>query len=173
MKYFILSCYDYDWEEPSYDDVNSSETGASVKSHLILLSLFRTDNVECVSQCVSRYSPYFRGYYMKVMDCPGATLRNLTLADDTVVCCVFDTAMVPSIPPNIDVSMEVYLDMVGDTTRTRALYPFYMQALSTADISGKQEIAAFTAQVSWKKQSMYVFAKNGKLKCVYVMYYYG
>lgn len=103
-----------------------------------------------MSQCVSTYSPHFRGYYMKVMDCPGATLRNLTLADDTVVCCVFDTAMVPSILPNIDVSMEVYLDMVGDTTRTRALYPFYMQALNMAEISDKQEIAAFTAQVGWK-----------------------
>ena len=100
-----------------------------------------------MSQCASEYSPYFSGYYMKAMDCPGATFRNSTFEDVNIVCCVFDTAMVPSIPQHINVSVEAYLSMVGDTTRTRALYPFYTQALSAAAISSTQDIAAFTAQV--------------------------
>lgn len=86
---------------------------------------------------------------MKVVDCPGATLRNSTLADESVVCCVFDTATVPPIPQNVNVSMDAYLRMAGDTRRSRDLYPFYIQALNTAGISWKWEIAAFTAQVSW------------------------
>ena len=116
---------------------------------------FFSDRVECVNQCVSRYPSYFRGYYMKASDCPGATLRNASLTDGDVICCIFDTTIVPSIPQNVSVSREVYLAMVGDTTRTRALYPFYMKALSTADIIGnKLEIAAFTAQVSTKIKSL-------------------
>ena len=90
---------------------------------------------------------------MKAEDCPGATLRNPTLVDVNIVCCIFDTAMIPSIPQNINISIDAYLHMVGDTTRTRSLYPFYMQALSTAGILSKQEIAAFTAQVSCNGRS--------------------
>jgi len=118
---------------------------------MLVTLFFFSDRVECVNQCVSRYPSYFRGYYMKVDDCPGATLRNESQTDREVICCIFDTTMVPSIPQNVSVSREVYLAMVGDTTRTRALYPFYMKALSTADVIGnKLEIAAFTAQVSTK-----------------------
>lgn len=87
---------------------------------------------------------------MEARDCPGATLRNSTLQDPNTVCCILDSALVPSIPPNINVSLESYLKMVGDTTRTRALYPFYMQALSEAGMTSGQEIAAFTAQVGLK-----------------------
>ena len=122
---------------------------------MLVKLFFFSDRVECVNQCVSRYPSYFRGYYMKASDCPGATLRNASQTDGDVICCIFDTTTVPSIPQNVSVSREVYLTMVGDTTRTRALYPFYMKALSTADIIGnKLEIAAFTAQVSTKVKSL-------------------
>ena len=84
---------------------------------------------------------------MEARDCPGATLRNSTLNDQKLVCCILDTAPVPSVPKNINVSFETYLDLVGETTRTRALYPFYKEALHTAEMWSKHEIAAFTAQV--------------------------
>ena len=84
---------------------------------------------------------------MEARDCPGATLRNSALNDQKLVCCILDTAPVPSVPQNINVSFETYLDLVGETTRTRALYPFYMEALDTAEMSTIHEIAAFTAQV--------------------------
>lgn len=95
---------------------------------------------------------------MEAADCPGATLRNSTLKDPNIVCCILDTAMIPSIPPNIHVSLQAYLNMVGDTTRTRALYPFYMQALSDAGMTSKREIAAFTSQVSLKEN--YIIVKT-------------
>lgn len=91
---------------------------------------------------------------MEARDCPGATLRNSTAEDPNIVCCILDSAITPSIPQNINVSLETYLDMVGDTTRTRALYPFYMHSLSLLSEAGipssTHEIAAFTAQVSLK-----------------------
>lgn len=108
-----------------------------------------TENVNCI-KCYSKYSPYFRGYFMEVRDCPGATLRNSTITDPNIVCCILDSTVIPSIPQNVSVSLESFIDMVGDTTRTRALYPFYLQALSDAGITGRRHIAAFTAQVSLK-----------------------
>lgn len=92
---------------------------------------------------------------MEARDCPGATLKNSTIKDPDIVCCILDSAVIPSIPQNISVSLESYLDMVGDTTRTRALYPFYLQALSDAGIWRRREIAAFTAQVSLKRSVIY------------------
>jgi len=87
---------------------------------------------------------------MEAGDCPGATLRNSTIKDPSIVCCILDSALIPSVPQIVSVSLESYLDMVGDTTRTRALYPFYLQALSDAGITKTHHIAAFTAQVSLK-----------------------
>ena len=87
---------------------------------------------------------------MEARDCPGATLRNSALNDLKLVCCILDTVPVSSqknVTQNIIVSFETYLDLVGDTTRTRALYPFYKEALHTAEMWSKHEIAAFTAQV--------------------------
>ena len=117
-----------------------------IKVVFFLLTLFATEHTSCL-KCFSKYSPHFAGYFMEASDCPGATLRNSTLDDQNIVCCILDGAIVPSVPKNIEVSLEIYLHMVGETTRTRALYPFYMEALSTAGISSKHEIAAFTAQV--------------------------
>ena len=108
--------------------------------------LLFAEHVSCL-KCLSKYPPYFTGYYMEARDCPGAALRNSTLNDQKLVCCILDTAPVPSVPKNINVSFETYLDLVGETTRTRALYPFYMKALHTAEMSSIHEIAAFTAQV--------------------------
>ena len=107
--------------------------------------LLFAEHVSCL-KCLSKYPPYFTGYYMEARDCPGATLRNSALNDQKLVCCILDTAPVPSVP-HIIVSFETYLDLVGETTRTRALYPFYMEALVTAEMSTIHEIAAFTAQV--------------------------
>ncbi|KAJ7337912.1 dendrite reproteinration [Desmophyllum pertusum] len=111
-------------------------------------------------KCFSKYPPYSYGYYMEAADCPGATLRNSTLKDPNIVCCILDTAMIPSIPPNIHVSLQAYLNMVGDTTRTRALYPFYMQALSDAGMTSKREIAAFTSQVLYQTSGMKYSEEN-------------
>ena len=108
--------------------------------------LLFAEHVSCL-KCSSNYPPYFTGYYMEARDCPGATLRNSTLIDQKLVCCILDTTLVPSVPQNINVSFEAYLNLVGETTRTRALYPFYMEALNIANMSSKHEIAAFTAQV--------------------------
>lgn len=120
----------------------------------IAFSFFVTENVKCM-KCFSKYSPDFRGYFMEARDCPGATLKNSTIKDPDIVCCILDSAIIPSIPQNISVSLESYLDMVGDATRTRALYPFYLQALSDAGIWRRREIAAFTAQVSLKRSVIY------------------
>lgn len=92
---------------------------------------------------------------MEASDCTGATLRNSTTKDPNIVCCILDSAIIPSIPQNVSVSLESYLDMVGDTTRTRALYPFYLQALRDARITRRRHIAAFTAQVSLKRSVTY------------------
>ena len=119
----------------------------------LLSSFFGTENVNCI-KCYSKYSPYFRGYFMEARDCPGATLRNSTIKDPNIVCCILDSAIIPSIPQNVSVSLESFIDMVGDTTRTRALYPFYLQALSDAGITGRLHIAAFTAQVSLKRSAI-------------------
>ena len=108
--------------------------------------LLFAEHVSCL-KCSSNYPPYFTGDYMEARDCPGATLRNSTLNDQKLVCCILDTTLVPSVPQNINVSFEAYLNLVGETTRTRALYPFYMEALNIANMSSKHEIAAFTAQV--------------------------
>ena len=78
---------------------------------------------------------------------PGSHPKNSTLNDQKLVCCILDTTLVPSVPQNINVSFEAYLNLVGETTRTRALYPFYMEALNIANMSSKHKIAAFTAQV--------------------------
>ena len=111
--------------------------------------LLFAEHVSCL-KCLSKYPPYFTGYSMEARDCPGATLRNSALNDLKLVCCILDTAPVSSqknVTQNIIVSFETYLDLVGDTTRTRALYPFYKEALHTAEMWSKHEIAAFTAQV--------------------------
>ena len=111
--------------------------------------LLFAEHVSCL-KCLSKYPPYFTGYYMEARDCPGAALRNSTLNDQKLVCCILDTAPVSSqknVTQNIIVSFETYLDLVGETTRTRALYPFYKEALHTAEMWSKHEIAAFTAQV--------------------------
>jgi len=91
---------------------------------------------------------------MEARDCTGATLRNSTVKDPNIVCCILESAITPSIQQNVSVSLESYLDMVGDTTRTRALYPFYLQALSDAGITKRRHVAAFTAQVSLKRPEM-------------------
>ena len=92
---------------------------------------------------------------MEARDCPGATLRNSTVKDPNIVCCILNSVIIASIPRNASVSLDSYLDMVGDTTRTRALYPFYLQALSDAGITRRRHIAAFTAQVSLKRSEIF------------------
>ena len=116
----------------------------------LLSSFLVTENVNCI-KCYSKYSPYFLGYFMDARDCPGATLRNATIKDPNIVCCILDSAIIPSIPHPVSVSLKSFIDMVGDTTRTRAMYPFYLKALSDAGINERRHIAAFTAQVSLKR----------------------
>ena len=108
--------------------------------------LLFAEHVSCL-KCLSKYPPYFTGYYMEARDCPGATLRNSALNDQKLVCCILDTAPVPSVPQSIFLSFEKYIDLVGETTRTRALYPFYIEALHTDEMLSMHKIAAFTAQV--------------------------
>ncbi|KAL9984676.1 hypothetical protein ACROYT_G007000 [Oculina patagonica] len=127
----------------------------ATRTILFIVLFLLQEKANCL-KCYSKYSPYFRGYYMEARDCPGATLRNSTLTDPNTVCCILDSTIVPNIPQNINVSLESYLKMVGDTTRTRALYPFYMQALSEAGITSRQEIAAFTAQILYQTTGMNV-----------------
>ncbi|KAL9984678.1 hypothetical protein ACROYT_G007002 [Oculina patagonica] len=125
----------------------------ATRTILFMVLFLLQEKIDCL-KCYSKYSPYFRGYYMEARDCPGATLRNSTLTDQNTVCCILDSTIVPNIPQNINVSLDSYLKMVGDTTRTRALYPFYMQALSEAGITNRQEIAAFTAQILYQTSGM-------------------
>lgn len=84
---------------------------------------------------------------MEAKDCTGATLRHNCTGGPSVVCCIFDSNPVPSIPDGVLITQEVFYRMAGYTARTRALYPFYVQALTDANIRDFQEATAFTAQV--------------------------
>jgi hypothetical protein len=106
--------------------------------------------VECAlsQSCTSRYGNALDGECKLVEECTGAALAG-NCADQDRICCVVDSPP-PDLSEHGKLKKDIFLKLVGNTTRNRAMYTFFLDSMRLAQINGRYEefkISAYFAQL--------------------------
>ena len=86
------------------------------------------------------------GLCSQLDECTGAVFRAPNECVGQQVCCIDDDVK-PSYKENALFTRDMFLKVVGNTTRSRELYYYLIEAFGYAGIEGEYQIAAFVAQV--------------------------
>ena len=85
----------------------------------------------------------YNGVCKQVDDCIGAGLKGNCL--NSLVCCIQDDKQAPNIPENSFIKKNLFLNLVGNTTRNEYLYNFFAESLNEAGIFNQYRAAAYFA----------------------------
>ena len=96
-----------------------------------------------------KFSPYREGYCFRSSVCPGAVFRSLCQHEsEDIGCCILEYS--PSYRSfESNVTLEMFKEVFGDTTRSHALYIHFSRSLDVAKVSSCQQQSAFMAQVDY------------------------
>ncbi len=86
-----------------------------------------------------------KGLCKNIDECTGAAISgNCT---NGLTCCIQDNQhSQPNITNNI-LTKEIFLNIVGNTTRNNFIYPYIIESLKLADIETPYQISAYLSQV--------------------------
>ena len=112
---------------------------------LISVCLFFTLNcVESATSCQGKYEATLVGECMEIDVCTGAALAGNCSQSQT--CCVADVAS-PDVVENFYLTKEIFLKIVGNTTRNSALYAYLVESMNIAEVQTPFQVAAFVSQL--------------------------
>jgi hypothetical protein len=101
----------------------------------------------------------FSGRCLNRNQCTGATLKSPDCKKDTI-CCVPDSAIPVSYPPNQIINLNKYLMLVGDSIRTRALYTAFSKSIADAGITQCHQVAAYLANIQGETDNLMSFEET-------------
>lgn len=96
-----------------------------------------------------RFPPYRKGYCFRSSACPGAVLGSLCSQESGEKgCCILEySPSYPNIKSNI--TMGMFKQIFGDTTRTKALFMHFLRSLKMAKVVSCQQQSAYITQVAF------------------------
>ena len=106
--------------------------------------------------CTTPYGGY-HGKCMHYNDCTGGTVNGLCAGSSSIKCCVSET--VPAHPEFAYIGLEDFLLLFDGIShlRGRAMWPYFNEALSYADINTCNRISAFVAQIGHESAGLRYF----------------
>lgn len=108
-----------------------------------------------------KFPPFREGYCFRSSACPGAVFRSLCQHEaEGIGCCMLEySSSYSRVESNI--TMKMFKDIFGDTTRSQALFFDFLRSLADSRVSSCHQQSAYIAQV---------LCTEGKLECLNLLY---
>ena len=96
--------------------------------------------------CVNKYGSQNTGQCQGVDECRGAAL--IGNCPSSQICCIQDTNPQPAVPANMKLTKNMFLKLVGSTTRNDYMYNYVAASMQTAGVlANDHQIAAYLSQL--------------------------
>ena len=110
-------------------------------SYYAVQVLSQKNKVACTSE-----QGNFDGSCLDVNECTGAALTG-SCAKPNEICCIYDKPSA-TVDKNNFIQRETFLKIVGNTTRNNALFGYFVESMSLAQINDNYQAAAYLSQLA-------------------------